>query len=109
MLGALFNKLVVNGNYEGFVVVKEKVHIPILQFESMLMKLKDTITLSEWCSMHKVNGEKSALYGVNVEENELKYMAGRTRCSTKNMPFLYLGLPFEGVSETGLFLAAHDW
>ena len=55
------NMLVVNGHYEGFVVGKEKVHVPMLQFaddtllfckydESILMKLKDTIALFEWCS-----------------------------------------------------------
>ena len=75
-MGALLNMLVVNRHYEGFVVGKEKVHIPILQFvddtllfckydESMLMKLKGTIALFEWCSGHRINWVKSALCGVN--------------------------------------------
>lgn len=107
VLGALLNKLVVNGRYEGFVVGKEKFQIPIDQFaedtllfcmydESMLMKWKATITLFEWCSRQKVNWEKSALYEVNVEEDELKYMAGKMGCSSEKMPFLYLGLLLGG-------------
>lgn len=107
VLGTLLNKLVVNGRYEGFVVGKEKFQIPIVQFaedtllfcmydESMLMKWKATITLFEWCSRQKVNWEKSALYEVNVEEDELKYMAGKMGCSSEKMPFLYLGLLLGG-------------
>lgn len=32
ILGAIINKLYVNGQYEGFIVGKEKIHIPLLQY-----------------------------------------------------------------------------
>lgn len=51
----------------------------------------------------KVNWEKSALYGVNVEEDELKNMPGKMGCSAKMMPFLYLGLPLGGYSRQCTF------
>ncbi|KAA0068181.1 hypothetical protein E5676_scaffold392G00680 [Cucumis melo var. makuwa] len=111
--GALLNKLVVDGHYEGLVVGKERVHIPILQFaddtllfykydESMLMKLKDTIALFEWCSGPRINWEKSALCGVNLEEDELKLMAEKMGCSAENMPFVYLGLPLGGIQAVNV-------
>ena len=69
----------------------------------MLMKLKDTVTLFEWCFSQKINWEKSALYGVNVAEDELKYMAGIMGCLAENMPFLYLRLPLGGYPRQGPF------
>lgn len=82
VLGAIINKLYDNGHFEGFMVGKDKSHIPILQYaddtilfckydEAMLLKLKKAINLFEWCSGQKVNLDKSALSGVNVGEKDL--------------------------------------
>ena len=76
--GTITNKLHDNGHLEGFMVGKDRVHIPILQYaddtilfckddEPMLLKLKEAINLFEWCSGQKVNWDKSELrrqYGV---------------------------------------------
>ena len=59
----------------------------------MLLKLKDAITLFEWCSELKVNWEKSALSSVNVVEDDLVQTANRLGCMAEKLPFLYLGLP----------------
>ncbi|XP_038879260.1 uncharacterized mitochondrial protein AtMg01250-like [Benincasa hispida] len=78
VLGALLDKLYGNGLYEGFVIGKEKIHVPLLQFADdthifckydncMLLKLKEAIELFEWCSGQKVNWEKSALSGINID------------------------------------------
>lgn len=59
VLGALINKLFENGHYERFVIVKEKIHIPTLQFaddtfqfckcdKEMLIKPKKAIMLIKW-------------------------------------------------------------
>lgn len=66
VLSALIENLHQNGLYEGFVVGKDKIHVPILQFAddtllfckydcNMLVTLKQTIEVFEWCSSQKVN------------------------------------------------------
>ncbi|KAA0047825.1 uncharacterized protein E6C27_scaffold133G00790 [Cucumis melo var. makuwa] len=46
---------------------------------------------------------KSALCGVNVDEDELKLIAEKMGCSVEKMPFLYLGLPLGGIQDRLLF------
>ena len=73
--------------------------------EGMLVKLKDTLELFEWCSGQKINWEKSAFSGVNVSEEELNYMAGILGCHAEKHPFMYLGLPLGGYPRKEIFLA----
>lgn len=78
VLSALIAKLHKSGLFEGFVVGKEKVHISILQFadntllfckyeDVMLDNLRKILDLLEWCSGQRINWEKSALCGVNID------------------------------------------
>lgn len=66
-------------NRKGFVVGKDKVHVSILQFandtlifckydDNMLNALIEITQLFEWCSGQKVNKEKSALCGLNIDQ-----------------------------------------
>ena len=114
VLGAIINKLYVNGHYEGFVTGKEKIHIPILQYtddtllfckydEDLLLKLKEAIRLFEWSSGQKINRNKSALRGVNVDDEDLSQMARKLGCKAGKLPFLYLGLPLGGYPRQKLF------
>lgn len=104
VLGALLDKLHGNRLFEGFVMGRERIHVPILQYaddtllfckydDSMLEKLRQTLELFEWCLGQKINWEKSALYGVNIDENKLLFTASRLNCKAENLPFTYLGLP----------------
>ena len=66
LLGETISKLHSSGQFEGFLVDKDMIHLPLLQFADdtllfckydvkMLFKLKEAIRLFEWCSGHKVN------------------------------------------------------
>lgn len=102
--------------YKGFIVGKDRVHISILQYhlhstvrwwyllfckydEEMIENLKKTIEIFEWCSNQKVNWERSALCGINIEENKLISVAGKLNCKAEHLPFLYLGLPLGRYSK----------
>ena len=85
---AIINKLHLNGQYEGFLVDKNLIHLPLLQFAEdtllfckydvqMLLRLKEAIRLFEWCLGQKVNWEKSALRVVNIPEDTLLQIAAR--------------------------------
>lgn len=62
VLAAIINKLHLNGQYEGFLVGKDLIHLPLRQFaddtllfckfdDKMLLNLKEAIRLLfEWCS-----------------------------------------------------------
>ena len=99
VLGAIINKLHDNGHFERFMVGKDSVHIPILQYaddtipfckddEAMQLKLKEAINLFELCSGQKVNWDKSALRGFNMGDDELLHMAGKLCCKVEKLPFL---------------------
>lgn len=62
----------------------------------MLDTLIQTIDLFEWCSSQKVNWEKSALYGANVDEASLNSTTAWINCKAGSVPFIYLGLPLGG-------------
>ena len=89
------------------MIGKDKIQLSILQFaydtllfckydDSMLDLLIQTVGFYEWCSGQKVNWEKSALFGVNIDESMLISTAGRFGCKAGSLPFIYLGLPLEG-------------
>lgn len=107
VLGALLVKAHNSGIYEGFVVGKDRIHVPILQYaddtllfckfdDSMLVKLRQIVEFFEWCSGQKINWDKSALYVVHIEENKLLSTVTRLNCKAGYLPFIYLGLPLGG-------------
>ncbi|TYK02777.1 Transposon TX1 uncharacterized [Cucumis melo var. makuwa] len=114
VLGEIINKLHSNGQFEGFLVGKDMIHLPLLQFANdtllfckydvqMLLQLKDAIRLFEWCSGQKVNREKSALSGVNVGEDDLIQTANLLDCKAEKLPIIYLGLPLGGYPQHKMF------
>lgn len=62
----------------------------------MLDKLRQTLELFERCSEQKINWEKLALCGVNVEESKLLSTASRLNCKANYLHFTYLRLPLGG-------------
>lgn len=87
VLSSFIDRLHKKGKFEGFLVGKEKVHISLLQFaddtlifskydDEMLKNLRKTIELFEWCSSQKVNWEKSAICGINIDDNKVLSVAG---------------------------------
>lgn len=107
VLSSLIARLHDRGVYEGFRVGRDKIHVSILQYaddtlifckddDDMLAKLKEIIDLYEWCSGQKVNWEKSALVGVNMEEQICISAAANLNCKVGNLPFSYLGLLLGG-------------
>ncbi|TYK31266.1 hypothetical protein E5676_scaffold455G005560 [Cucumis melo var. makuwa] len=114
VLGEIINKLHSNGQFEGFLVGKDMIHLPLLQFSNdtllfckydvqMFLKLKDAIRLFEWCSGQKVNWEKSAISGVNVEKDDLIQTANLLGCKVEKLPIIYLGLPLGGYPWQKMF------
>lgn len=73
----------------------------------MLNALIEIIELFEWCSDQEVNWEKSALCGLNIDEDKLLSTSTRLHCKVESLPFLYLGLPLVGYPKKVTFLAAH--
>ena len=65
--------------FEGFIVGKDKVHFSFKNDEAMMEILQKTLVLLEWCSGQKVNWEKSAISGFNIEERMITKTASRLR------------------------------
>ena len=97
--------------FEGFVVGKDRVHIPILQFaddallfckydEEMMENLKKTLLVFEWCSGQKINWEKSAICGLNIEDSKVISTANILNCKVESLPFIYLSLPLGGYPKS---------
>lgn len=93
--------------FEGFLVSKDKVYLSILQFaddtllfckydEIMLDNLTRTMDFFEQCLGQKVNWDKSALYGININEDKLTSTSTVLKCKARQLPFIYLGLPLGG-------------
>lgn len=89
------------------MVGNDRIHVPILQFADdtlifckydveMLENLCKTIELLEWCSGQKINWEKSALGGINIDDNEVCSVAAMLNCRVEKLPLMYLGLPLGG-------------
>ncbi|GKD40163.1 hypothetical protein Tco_1260370 [Tanacetum coccineum] len=53
----------------------------------------DNVVCFEEVSGLRVNYNKSKLYGVGINEEELRDMARWMKCGTGDFPFSYLGLP----------------
>lgn len=94
-------------------LAKTKVHVSIWQFaddvlfckndEAMVDTLIQIIGLFERCSGPKVNWDKSALYGVNIDEATLKSTTARINCKVGLLSFIYLGLPLGGYPKQHSF------
>lgn len=113
VLSGLLSRLHDKGKYEGFIVGKDAVHVSLLQFaddtllfckydNDMLENLRKTIEFFEWCSGQKVNWEKLALCGINIEDNKLISVAAKLNCKVDYLPIMYLGLPLEGYPKKKL-------
>ena len=59
----------------------------------MLEILNKTNEFFKWSSKQKINWEKSALCGINIEDNELLEEASKLNCRASHVPFSYPGLP----------------
>nr|GEV56405.1 protein kinase-like domain, beta-lactamase/transpeptidase-like protein [Tanacetum cinerariifolium] len=101
---AFIKEVVKKGIFRGVMVGTNKVSVSHLQYAD------DTIFFEEWnkenakslmCILKcfeevsglKVNYNKSKLYGIGVNEDEMMDMAKWMGCGTGEFPFTYLGLP----------------
>ncbi|XP_071694663.1 uncharacterized protein [Rutidosis leptorrhynchoides] len=92
------------GVFKGVEIGNDKILISHLQYAD------DTLFLGEWsrenaysirnllicfelASGLKVNFQKSCLYGVGVDYDEVCHVANRIGCQVGKFPFIYLGLP----------------
>lgn len=71
-------------------------HCCFVNMTMLLDILVQTVGLFEQCTGQKVNWEKSAIYGVNIEEYILSSTAARLNCKAGTFPFTYMGLPLGG-------------
>ncbi|GKB26926.1 reverse transcriptase domain, reverse transcriptase zinc-binding domain protein [Tanacetum coccineum] len=103
-LNAIVTEAVEKGIFRGVMVGTNKVSVSHIQYAD------DTIFFGEWnkenakslmCILKcfeevfglKVNYNKSKLYGIGVNEEEMMDMARWMGCGTGEFPFTYLGLP----------------
>ncbi|GKC67749.1 reverse transcriptase domain, reverse transcriptase zinc-binding domain protein [Tanacetum coccineum] len=103
-LNAIVTEAVEKGIFRGVVVGENKVTVSHLQY------VDDTIFFGEWnkenamsllCILKcfeevsglKVNYNKSKIYGVEVNEEDMAEMARWMGCGIGEFPFTYLGLP----------------
>nr|GEV86550.1 putative RNA-directed DNA polymerase, eukaryota, reverse transcriptase zinc-binding domain protein [Tanacetum cinerariifolium] len=103
-LNAIINEAVEKGISRGVRMGANNVMVSHLQYAD------DTIFFSEWnkenakslmCILKcfeevsglRVNYNKSKLYGIGVNEVDLRDMAGWIGCGVRDFPFTYLGLP----------------
>ena len=100
--------------FEGFVVGKDRIHIPILLFsddtllfckfnEEMVENLRKTLLVFEWYSGQKINWENSAICGINIEDSKILSTSNNLNCKVESLPFTYLGLPLGGYPKNALF------
>lgn len=71
----------------------------------MLNALIEIIELFEWCSDQEVNWEKSALCGLNIDEDKLLSTSTRLHCKVELLPLSWSSLDW--LSQESYFLAAH--
>ncbi|GJZ84481.1 kinase-like domain, beta-lactamase/transpeptidase-like protein [Tanacetum coccineum] len=103
-LNAIIKEAVDKGVFRGVKIGRNNVVVSHLQYAD------DTIFLGEWnkenakalmCILKcfeevsglRVDYNKSKLYGVGVNEGEMRDMARWMRCGVGEFPFTYLGLP----------------
>lgn len=67
----------------------------------MMMKcsriLEKQLNYLSWCSSQKVNWEKSAICGINIDDNKVLSVAGLLNCKVEQLPFMYLRLTLGGI------------
>ncbi|RVW65400.1 LINE-1 retrotransposable element ORF2 protein [Vitis vinifera] len=89
---------------EGFRVGRNKIRVSHLQFaddtiffsntcEEVLQTLKSLLLVFGHISGLKVNLDKSNIYDINLEQNQLSKLAELLDCKASVWPILYLGLP----------------
>ena len=104
VLGRMIDKLVSQNLVECLEVGRDKIKVSHLQFtDATLFFLKENednirtlySALRIFCSVSglKINFEKSTLLGINLEGEEVGYLAGLVECSVGEWPTKYLGLP----------------
>ena len=119
VLSSLFSNLYKKETFKGFVVGKDKIHIPILQFadntllfckfdEVMMENLRKTLLVFEWCSGQKLNREKSSICGINIENSKILSTANNLNCKVESLSFTYLSLPSGGYSKSAQFFFKGD-
>lgn len=70
----------------------------------MIENLRKTIELFTWCSGQKVSWEKSALCGINVDDNKLIEVAARLNCKVDHLPNHATWSTFGWLSQKGLLV-----
>lgn len=103
-MSSLLERASSNGLLEGFVDALDKIQIFHLQFADdtilfcqdnnyMINNLVTSIEIFEVALGLKVNWEKSAISGINLEVSRIVSLASRLNCKVEHLPIKYLGLP----------------
>ena len=106
-LGRMIDKLVSQNMLECFEVGREKIKISHLQFaDDTLFFVKENednlrtlnSALKIFCEVFgsKINFGKNTLLGINLQEEEVSYLAELVECSVGIWPIKYLGLHLGG-------------
>lgn len=106
-LNLLIHKAIIEGLLKAVAVGREKVEVSHLQYaDDTIFTVKGTMEnaraikfLLKWfevISGLKVNFNKSCVYGLNLEEEELEEMADILECKVGQLPIPYLGLRVVG-------------
>ena len=98
--------------FEGFLVGIFQFADDTLQFckfdEERMENRRKTLLVFEWCSGQMINWDKSAICGLNIDDNKVISTEDILNCKVESLPFIYLGLPLGGYPKKCSFLAAHS-
>ncbi|KAM7481515.1 hypothetical protein LguiB_006098 [Lonicera macranthoides] len=104
VLNILVERAKVRGLIEGFSIGMDNVSLSHLQFaddtifflsknEEKIGNLMGILDIFGYASGLKINRSKTKIVGINVEEEDMRVLAGRIGCSMGCWPMSYLGLP----------------
>ena len=114
VLGRMTDKLVIQDRIQCLEVGRENTKVSHLQYaddtlfflkeeENNIRTLYSSLKIFSAISGLRINFGKSTLLGINLEEEEVAYLAELVECSVGVWPVKYLGLPLGGNPKSKIF------